>query len=191
MLATVVLSTAASLPPRIAAAESAGGEDTSVTSAGPPAEPRVTLESAWLVAADDGPGMRLVSVPPDGGADKGEQLVTGRFRFEGSTPAHGLRIVIQVPQGRHYVAGSATGPRAEIRYSVDGATFAGAAELSMPAAAKDGAGERRAALPEEYTHIRWELPGVFLPGTAGLVSFRVRSPGAAMMAGAEGAGEKK
>jgi hypothetical protein len=177
----------------------AADEGRSVTVARPPFEPRVTLESAWLVAAGEGPGMRLAAAlpdaagPPDAAREAAEQLVTGRFRHEGELPAEGLRIVIPVPPGRQYVAGSATGPRAEVRYSLDGVTFAAAADLRVPADSKDPAGEQRTALPEEYTHIRWELPGVFPPGTTGLVSFRVRipqpAPEPAMIAGADDAGE--
>jgi hypothetical protein len=187
-----VLGTAGMTPAGAADRAASAEEGRPVTVVGPPVEPRVTLETAWLVAAGEGAGMRLVAVLPNAAAEGGEQLVTGRFRYEGDLPAEALRIIIPVPPGGHYVAGSATGPRAEVRYSVDGVTFAAPAELSVPADAKDSAGPQRTALPEEYTHIRWELPGVFLPGTAGLVSFRVRIPPAqvpARMADADDAGE--
>ena len=123
-----------------------------------PAEPRVAVESAWVVAREDG-GERLAAErPPDGAV---AQLFTLRFRHEGAEPAASLRIVHPVPAGTRFVPGSATGPGATLSYSVDGGrTFA----------APD-------ALPElaAVTHIRWDLPGTLPPGLAGLVSFRVRA----------------
>ena len=123
-----------------------------------PAEPRVAVESAWVVAREDG-GERLVTELPADGAV--EQLVTLRFRHEGTEPAAGLRIVHPVLAGTRFVPGSATGPGATLSYSVDaGRTFAAPGELADSA---------------EVTHIRWELAGEVPPGLAGLVSFRVRA----------------
>ena len=123
-----------------------------------PAEPRVTADSAWVVAREDG-GERLVAeLPPEGAV---EQLVTLRFRHEGAEPAAGLRIVHPVPAGTRFVPGTATGPGATLSYSIDGGrTFAAPDELPELA---------------EVTHIRWELAGEHPPGLAGLVSFRVRA----------------
>ena len=134
------------------------------------AEPRVTLESAWVVGAADG-GERLVAgARPEGAV---QRLYTARFRYEGTRPAPGLRIVLRVPEGMIYVANSALGPGAEISYSVDGGqSFGAPAELSLPPVADDPEGEPRAATSADYSHIRWELPGPHLPGVAGLVSFR-------------------
>lgn len=125
----------------------------------PPAEPRIAVESAWVVAREDG-GERLVTeLPPDGAI---EQLVTLRFRHDGTEPAAGLRIVHAVPAGTRFVPGSATGPGAALSYSADGGrTFVAPGELSDP---------------EEATHIRWDFAGEYPPGLAGLVSFRVRAP---------------
>lgn len=134
------------------------------------AEPRVTLESAWVAGAADG-GERLVEgARPEGAV---ERLYTARFRYEGTRPAPRLRIVLGIPDGMQYVANSALGPGAEVSYSVDGGrSFGPPAELSLPSAADDPAGEPRAATTADYTHIRWELPGPHFPGLAGLVSFR-------------------
>jgi hypothetical protein len=123
-----------------------------------PAEPRVAVESAWVVAREDG-GERLVAeLPPEGAV---EQLVTLRFRHEGAERAAGLRIVHPVPAGTRFVPGTATGPGATLSYSIDGGrTFAAPDELPDLA---------------EVTHIRWELAGEHPSGLAGLVSFRVRA----------------
>jgi len=138
------------------------------------AEPRVSVDSAWLTRADSGAGEQLVAGPRPEGAE--QLLHTLRFRYEGSEPADTLLIVHAVPAGEHYVADSATGPRATISYSVDGGrSFAapGMLRLALDAADPAATGER-AATPTDYSHIRWELPGPHPPGRAGLVSFRAR-----------------
>lgn len=129
-----------------------------------PAVPRLAMETAWVVFDEIAQVERLVSaghrsvpgtVVPAGAR---AQLHTGRFRYEGSEPAAALRVDVAVPPGEAYLAGSATGPGAVISASVDGGqTFFPAAELR----------------PDEPVRLlRFELAGPFLPGTAGLVSFR-------------------
>jgi hypothetical protein len=136
------------------------------------AEPRVVLESAWIVAGAEGERLHVGADRPE---DARDQLYTGRFRYEGSAPAAGLRIVLAVPEEMDYVPGSATGPGAVVQGSVDGGlNFAPPGELRVavdPAAPEVGS---RLAEPEEYTHLRWDLPGEFAPGVSGLVSFRAR-----------------
>jgi hypothetical protein len=136
-----------------------------------PATPRVEVETDWLAPDEAGDGYRLVRGPQPSGAT--EQLVSLRFRHLGETPAPGLRIVAALPAGTRYVAGSATGPGALVSYSVDGgASFAAPEALVVPS--ENGDAPPRPATPEDYTHIRWDLPGHHAPGTGGLVSFRVR-----------------
>lgn len=152
----------------------------------PPAEPAVALEWAWIVPADqaadqavdeglDGPveGERLAdSLSPGGGH---ERLYTGRFRYQGADAVPALRIVLPVPAGMHYLPGSATGPGAEIAYSVDGGrTFAPPETLRAMRAAPGARLRTRRARAAEYTHIQWLLAGEFVPGISGLVSFRAR-----------------
>lgn len=121
-----------------------------------PATPVVTLESGWIEAGESGADARIVGSPPTDGPP--ERIYTGRFHYRGDAPARGLRIVLPVPVGMRYIGGSATGPGAQLSYSVDGGrSFAPAEELPAP---------------EDYTHIRWDLPGRYAPGTRGLVSFR-------------------
>jgi hypothetical protein len=116
------------------------------------------LESAWLAPGEDGGAPRLVEGPRPAGAI--ERLYTARFRHPGVAKASGLQVTVEIPAGMLYVGGSAIGPGAEISYSVDhGESFVPRAEL------RDAA---------DTTHIRWRLKGEFLPGTAGLVSFRAR-----------------
>jgi hypothetical protein len=136
-----------------------------------PATPRVEVETDWLAPDEAGDGYRLVRGPQPSGAT--EQLVSLRFRHLGETPAQGLRIVAALPAGTRYVAGSATGPGALVSYSVDGgASFAAPEALVVPD--ESGDAPPRPATADDYTHIRWDLPGRHAPGTGGLVSFRVR-----------------
>jgi hypothetical protein len=148
----------------------------------------VATTSAWVIAAEDGAGERLVDGAQPEGAT--ERLFTARFRYEGAQAATGLRIVLAVPEGFVYVAGSALGPGAETRYSVDGGrTFGAATDLTLPVDPQNPLRTSRPADPADYSHIRWELPGTHPAGLAGLVSFRARLAGAAMDAEAEAEAE--
>lgn len=134
------------------------------------AEPVPTLESAWVVGTEAG-GERLVSGRRPAGAE--QRLYTARFRYEGTRPAPRLRIVLEIPAGMQYIAGSALGPGAEVSYSVDGGqNFSAPGELALPTNPDDPESPRRPATAADYTHIRWELPGPHPPGLAGLVSYR-------------------
>lgn len=139
----------------------------------PFAEPRVQLEAAWLVADEAGGRMRLVQGSQPPGAR--ERLYTARFRNEGGRAADGLQITIALPPEMRYVADSAVGPGAEISFSVDGGrNFAAPAELTVPEDPDDPHSAARRATADDYSHVRWRLPGEFPPGTTGLVSFRAR-----------------
>lgn len=151
-----------------------------------PATPVVRLESGWIAADESGAEERLAAAPPLEGPP--ERIYTGRFHYRGDAPARGLRIVLPIPAGMRYIGGSATGPGARLSYSIDGGrSFAPPEALLVPLAPPDavapGTGETaadqaaptaatRRAGPEDYTHIRWDLPGRYAPGTRGLVSFR-------------------
>lgn len=143
-----------------------------------PAKPDVTVEFSWLLADEATGNSRLVSGPPPIGA--AEVLYTVRFSYPGTEPADGLRIELPLPDGMRYVADSATGPGADISYSVDGRVFAPADELRMPAEAAEAGDPMDPGSPpafataDDYGFIRWDLPGEFPPGVTGLVSFRAR-----------------
>jgi hypothetical protein len=133
----------------------------------------VSVESAWLlVALDAGAETLATGVRPEGAV---ERLYTVRFRYEGETAADGLQITLAIPEDVHYVAGSATGPGAEIAYSVDGGrSFGAPGALALPVGEAGAGAETRRAAPPDYSHIRWTLPGAHPPGRTGLVSFRAR-----------------
>lgn len=161
-------------PAESGATEASGAPEEPGPPTEPFAEPRALLESAWLVSDEAAGSERLVSGPQPPGAR--ERVYTARFRYEGDSTAGGLQITVAIPADIRYVADSAMGPGARISYSVDGGrNFAPPGELSLPAEPDDPQSPARRARADDYTHIRWYLPGRFLPGTAGLVSFRART----------------
>lgn len=141
-----------------------------------PARPKVLLEVGWLVPVEGSETLRLVTGEPP--QDPAETLFSLRFRYEGEAPAEGLRIVQAVPEGMHYLAGTATGPGAVVRFSVDGGRTFGPAE-SLTVTEPEPETAQKPAVAADYSHIRWDLPGLHPPGISGLVSFRARPAGPA------------
>jgi uncharacterized repeat protein (TIGR01451 family) len=82
-------------------------------------------------------------------------------------PSDKVTINNAVPAHMVYVANSATGPGADITFSVDGKTFAKAADLTV---AENGA--TRVARTDEYKHLRWVFKDSLLPGATASASFR-------------------
>lgn len=165
-------------PAESGATEASNATEEPGAPAEPFAAPRALLESAWLVIDEATGSERIVSGPQP--PDARERLYTARFRHEGDSTAGGLQITVAIPADMRYVANSAVGPGARISFSVDGGrNFAPPAELSVPAVPDDPQSPVRRASADDYTHIRWRLPGRFLPGTVGLVSFRARPAEAA------------
>jgi len=79
-----------------------------------------------------------------------------------------------IPRGTVYLPGSAFGAGAEITFSVDGGkTFNKPSLLTYEVKLPNGKTEKRAASPEEYTHIRWVIDKI-AAGSKGKVGFQVR-----------------
>jgi uncharacterized repeat protein (TIGR01451 family) len=72
-----------------------------------------------------------------------------------------------VPEHFTYVANSATGPGADIAYSVDGKTFAKSGEVTVLES-----GASRKARTDEFKHIRWSFKDSLQPGASTFASFR-------------------
>ncbi|MEM9401808.1 MAG: hypothetical protein AAGA44_04860 [Pseudomonadota bacterium] len=98
----------------------------------------------------------------------GERVIyTTSFRNTGTEAAENVVITNPISENLLYVEGSAFGPGMNLEFSVDdGQSFASADALTVSA---DG-GERPAT-PEDYTHIRWSLPGDLEAGAQGVVRF--------------------
>ena len=78
-----------------------------------------------------------------------------------------------IPAGTSYIPGTVYGEGAEIIFSVDGKTFNKPSLLTYEIKKRDGSFEKRAASPEEYTHVRWVMTKI-AAGARGNVGFQVR-----------------
>jgi uncharacterized repeat protein (TIGR01451 family) len=82
-------------------------------------------------------------------------------------PSDAVTISNAVPQHMTYVANTATGPGADVAYSIDGKTFAKSSELTV----QDN-GAARKARADEYKHIRWVFKDSLQPGASTMATFR-------------------
>ena len=96
------------------------------------------------------------------------------FRNDGDAVAENVLLSNPIPPNSIYLDGSATAYEGTLPlFSVDGGTsFNTPSSLTYETKNPDGSASKKVASPEEYTHIRWQLPP--LPaGAAGQVSFNV------------------
>jgi uncharacterized repeat protein (TIGR01451 family) len=82
-------------------------------------------------------------------------------------PSDAVTINNAVPEHMTYVANTASGPGADIAYSVDGKTFAKSSDLTV-----QDSGTARKARADEYKHIRWVFKDPLQPGASTIASFR-------------------
>ena len=82
-------------------------------------------------------------------------------------PSDKVTINNAVPAHMTYVASSATGPGADITFSLDGKSFGSADQLTV-----QESGASRKARADEYKHIRWIFKNSLQPGATALASFR-------------------
>ncbi len=94
---------------------------------------------------------------------------TVRIRNVSSEYAHDVIVTQRIPANTVYVKDSASGPGADVFFSIDGGqTFVPADEL----ATTDASGVRRPVPLDQYTHIRWHLRNPISPGGVALARFR-------------------
>ena len=107
---------------------------------------------------------------PAGELQQGDEVFFTLY-IRNATPvlAPDVTVTWPVPANTVYVRGSASGPAAEISYSVDGGrTFLRGAQLR----ALDASGAPRPATERDYTHIRWHLRYPLAPQAVALTRFR-------------------
>ena len=98
-------------------------------------------------------------------------IYTLRAKNTSATPVADVVMTDPIPDQMEYVDGSVSADNARVTFSVDGGkTFA--AKESLKVRGEDGA--MRAALPADFTHIRWQLEKPLAPGEVRAVSFRAR-----------------
>jgi len=107
-------------------------------------------------------------VPADHVLPGTEVIWNVNYEIIGNQPVTDAVITDPVPQNMEYVAGSATGDKADILFSVDGGKTWGTPDKLQ---VKNADGSSRNALPKDYTAIRWILKGTLAVGTKGTVTF--------------------
>ncbi len=98
------------------------------------------------------------------------QTVFYTVRMRNATPApiRDAVTVQRIPSNTVYVLGSASGPAAEISFSIDGGqTFSSESQLRVV----EPTGARRPTA-REYTHVRWRLRNALAPGATALARFQ-------------------
>ena len=94
---------------------------------------------------------------------------TVRVRNVSTEYAHNVIVTQRIPANTVYVKDSASGPGADVSFSVDGGqTYLPADDVSTT----DASGVQRPVPLDQYTHIRWELRNPLSPGGVALARFR-------------------
>jgi len=119
-------------------------------------------------AAQD--GRDIVKLAPANRVVPGDQVIyTLEIRNPGRTAVRDPIVTYAVPSHMMYVADSATGPGAEVRYSVDDGHFFDRPENLR---VSDADGHSRPAKPGDYTHIRWKLRNTLKSKSVAFARFR-------------------
>lgn len=106
---------------------------------------------------------------PDKTVPGTEVIFTNTFENVGGKTASDIVINNEIPANTEYKAGSAFGNDCAIVFSADGGkTFSAAENLKI----KGADGKVHAAIPRQYTHIRWTCKGQLASGKSGEVGFR-------------------
>jgi uncharacterized repeat protein (TIGR01451 family) len=108
-------------------------------------------------------------VPADRVVPGDEVIYTLEIRNTGATALKTPVVVNPIPAHMIYVAGSASGPGADVSYSVDGGrTFDRAENLYVVGAD----GTQQLAKPNDYTHIQWKLRNILKSNSVAFAHFR-------------------
>lgn len=166
LLVTWVMGT----PGRALAQEPAEGVSVaSATGSGPLA---TTIDMQKLEVSE-GPGGREVRrwIPAER-LNAGDEIhYTVRVRNPGKQAVDTVVVTKRLPFGVRYLRGSATGPAAEVQFSIDGGkTFATPEALAR--AAGGSKKTQRKPLENDYTHVRWVLSRPLGPASTALLRFR-------------------
>ena len=115
-------------------------------------------------------GIEVVKLAPADRVAPGDRVVyTVEIRNVGSATVWEPVVTHPVPAHMVYVADSATGPGAEVSYSIDGGHgFDRPENLRILGAA----GHVRQAIDRDYTHIRWKLKNPLKSNSVAFARFR-------------------
>lgn len=122
------------------------------------------------VVVDDNGERRTQLVPASEVVPGDEVIYTITYTNISDETAENVVVTNPIPPDLTYVDGSAFGPGSRIEFSVDGgSTYMTAEQLTVT---EDGV--TRAALPADYTHIRWSMANDLAAGAQGIARFRAR-----------------
>ena len=115
------------------------------------------------------PGREVYRFVPARMLEQGQVVYyTLRITNQTTVPLRNVAVVQPVPANTTYLADSASGPGADVSFSVDGgSTFSPADSLMMGVE-----GTKQLAQATQYTHIRWQLRNPLAPGATALARFR-------------------
>ena len=119
-------------------------------------------------------GKTVTKKVPANEAAPGETIIyTLKVANTGDEMATNVVVNDPIPEGTSYVPGTATNP-GEVTFSIDGGkTFNKPDLLTYEVTNPDGTKEKRTASPDQYTHIRWQLPKI-AAGANEELSFQVK-----------------
>jgi uncharacterized repeat protein (TIGR01451 family) len=140
-----------------------------VTASGPL---ETTIEVQKLEVKEDSAGEEVRRWIAADRLNAGDEIhYTVRIRNAGKQPVDSIVVTKRLPFGVRYLRNSASGPAAEVQFSIDGGrTFATPDALSR--AASEGRKTARRALEGEYTHVRWVLSKPLRPNSTAMLRFR-------------------
>lgn len=139
--------------------------------AGSPAvEITITAEMEVTVKKPDD-SVEVKRVPATKVAPGESVIYTLHAKNSSAKPADDVVMTDPIPEEMAYIDGSASTDGARVTFSVDGGKTFGAKE-SLKVRGEDGA--MRAALPADFTNVRWQLEKPLAPGEARAVSFHAR-----------------
>ncbi|HJY36572.1 MAG TPA: hypothetical protein VJ299_03855 [Steroidobacteraceae bacterium] len=115
------------------------------------------------------PGREVFRFVPARLLEQGQVVYyTVRITNQTTVPLRNVAVVQPVPANTVYIADSASGPGANVSFSIDG----GHAFMPADALTVELDGTRSPAQPAQYTHIRWQLRNPLAPGATALARFR-------------------
>jgi uncharacterized repeat protein (TIGR01451 family) len=108
-------------------------------------------------------------VPADRVVPGDEVIYTVEIRNKGAVALPPPRVDYPIPEHMRYLEATATGPGAEVRFSVDGGhTFDRPENLTV--VGSDG--RKHPASAADYTHIRWQLKHILKGNSVAYARFR-------------------
>ena len=135
--------------------------------------PLVTSIEVQKLEVSEGPGgqeiRRWVAAERLNAGD--EIHYTVRVHNPGKQAVDTVVVTKRLPFGVRYLRGSATGPAAEVQFSIDGGETYATPEVLARLAGGGKKGQRK-LLENDYTHVRWVLKKPLGPASTALLRFR-------------------